>query len=74
MISLATKFSNQEPSRNFEKASKLFKRNSEIKEMFKELEADTLKDVELIIYRSELAEEFKKKLINFLPEAVGLDH
>ena len=28
--------------------------------MFKELEADILKEVELIIYRSELAEEFKK--------------
>jgi len=42
--------------------------------MFKELEADILKEVELIIYRSELAEEFKKKLINLLPEAVGLDH
>ena len=54
--------------------SKLLKRASEIKEMFKELEADILKEVELIIYRSELAEEFKKKLINLLPEAVGLDH
>ena len=54
--------------------SKLLKRASEIKEMFKELEADILKDVELIIYRSELAEEFKKKLINLLPEPVGLDH
>ena len=54
--------------------SKLLKRASEIKEMFKELEADILKEVELIIYRSELAEEFKKKLINLLPEPVGLDH
>ncbi len=54
--------------------SKLLKRNSEIKEMFKEVEVDIFKEVELIIYRSELAEEFKKKLINFLPEAVGLDH
>ena len=53
--------------------SKLLKRLSEIKEMFKELEADILKEVELIIYRSELAEEFKKKLINLLPEPVGLD-
>ena len=42
--------------------------------MYKEVEVDILKEVELIIYRSELAEEFKKKLINFLPEAVGLDH
>ena len=54
--------------------SKLLKRLLEIKEMFKELEADILKEVELIIYRSELAEEFKKKLINLLPEPVGLDH
>ena len=54
--------------------SKLLKRGSEIKEMFKEIEADILKEVELIIYRSELAEEFKKKLINLLPEPVGLDH
>ncbi len=54
--------------------SKLLKRGSEIKERFKELEADILKEVELIIYRSELAEEFKKKLINLLPEPVGLDH
>ena len=53
---------------------KLLKRASEIKEMFKEHEADILKEVELIIYRSELAEEFKKKLIYFLPDAVGLDH
>ena len=48
--------------------------DNEIKEMFKEHEADILKEVELIIYRSELAEEFKKKLIYFLPDAVGLDH
>jgi hypothetical protein len=54
--------------------SKLLKRGLEIKEMFKELEADILKEVELIIYRSELAEEFKKKLISLLPEAVGVDY
>ena len=35
--------------------------------MFKESEADILKEVELIIYRSELAEEFKKKPHKPLP-------
>ena len=44
----------------------------ENREKYKKFDSDTIKEVELIIYRSELSEEFKKKLINTLPEAIGL--
>ena len=54
-------------------AIQIYKNLLRIKQKFKELEIDILKEVELIIYRSELAEEIKKKLIDSLPEATGLD-
>ena len=54
-------------------AIQIYKNLLRIKQKFKELEIDILKEVELIIYRSELAEEIKKKLIDSLPEAIGLD-
>jgi hypothetical protein len=44
----------------------------ENREKYKKFDSDTIKEVELIIYRSDLSEEFKKKLINTLPEAIGL--
>ena len=53
---------------------KALTRIQQLKDQYREVEADVLIEVELIIYRSELAEEFKKKLISLLPEAVGVDY
>tara|TARA_B100000073_G_scaffold316763_1_gene293648 strand:- start:423 stop:1943 length:1521 start_codon:yes stop_codon:yes gene_type:complete len=63
-----TKNQNEREALSIELLEKL----KENREKFRKFESDTIKEVELIIYRSELSEEFKKKLIDTLPEALGL--
>jgi len=63
-----TKNQNEREALSIELLEKL----KENREKFRKFESDTIKEVELIIYRSELSEEFKKKLLDTLPEALGL--